>query len=311
MFSDSNRPAKSLSGGCEYRESMRQFLRMRTVLEKDHWLLLNLGIRKCMSSSSGGSVFSFGDDSQGALGLPTSLTGLASDAYEPTVVPGLPSDITAIAAGHYHSLAVTSLGHLWAWGRNKEAQLGRGLLAPRDTWREPKRVEGLDNVKVHAAFASGVVSAALGDDGSLWVWGKSKRGQLGLGKDIIEALVPSRVEALQGEKIAKVSFGWGHCLAQTEDGKLFGWGYSADGRLGRIGECMETSPLDRRVDGAKDNQKNFSTRAEVAEKQVLDGIEEEKNMPIIWEPSLIEDLCRDEVVDVACGLDHSLILCSK
>uniref|UniRef100_A0A6N2MBP9 Uncharacterized protein n=1 Tax=Salix viminalis TaxID=40686 RepID=A0A6N2MBP9_SALVM len=67
-----------------------------------------------------------------------------------------------------------------------------------DTWNEPKRVEGLDQVQVTAAFASGVVSAAIGDDGSLWVWGRSKRGQLGLGKGITEASVPSIVEALEG-----------------------------------------------------------------------------------------------------------------
>lgn len=63
----------------------------------------------------------------------------------------------------------------------------------------------MEQVRVHAAFASGVVSAAIGDDGSLWTWGKSKRGQLGLGKEIIEAVLPSKVKALAGEKIAKVS----------------------------------------------------------------------------------------------------------
>jgi hypothetical protein len=76
----------------------------------------------------------------------------------------------------------------------------------RDSWNEPERVKGLDKVRVCAAFASGVISAVIGDDGSLWVWGRSKRGQLGLGKGIVEAIVPSRVEALAGEKIAKVGF---------------------------------------------------------------------------------------------------------
>lgn len=76
-------------------------------------------------------MMSFGDGSHGALGLPTSLTGIGGDAYEPTRVPGLPSDITSVSAGHYHSLAVTSGGVVWAWGRNNEAQLGRGLLEPR------------------------------------------------------------------------------------------------------------------------------------------------------------------------------------
>ncbi|XP_030973611.1 secretion-regulating guanine nucleotide exchange factor [Quercus lobata] len=264
------------------------------------------GLRRWMSSAV---VMSFGDGSQGAVGLPTSTTGHGGDAYEPTRVPGLPSDVTSVAAGHYHSLALTSQAQLWAWGRNNEAQLGRGPLDPRDSWNEPKRVEGLDKVNVCAAFASGVVSAAIGDDGSLWVWGKSKRGQLGLGKGIIEAVVPSRVEALSGEKIAKVSFGWGHALALTEDGKLFGWGYSADARLGKVGESVEKSPLESNAGISENNGQLSSSAFEVAEKLVLEGIEKEKDMPIVWDPSLVEELHGVEVVDISCGLDHSLVLC--
>lgn len=76
----------------------------------------------------------------------------------------------------------------------------------RDSWNVPNRVIGLDQVNVGSASASGVVSAALGDDGRLWIWGKSKRGQLGLGENVMEAVTPSRVQALEGEKIVKV--GW-------------------------------------------------------------------------------------------------------
>lgn len=249
---------------------------------------------------------SFGDGSHGALGLPSSLIGLGGDAYEPTPVPGLPSDVCSVSAGHYHSLAVTAQGEVWAWGRNHEGQLGRGLLAPRDSWNVPTRVEGLNQVKVRAAFASGVISTAIGDDGSLWVWGKSKHGQLGLGKGISETVVPSRVEALAREKIVKVSLGWGHALAQTEDGKLFGWGYSADGRLGQVGKALEVFPLNSVAD-----RELSSSKLEVAEKMVLKGIEKEKNMPIIWEPSLIEEENGVGIVDVACGLDHSLVLCGN
>ncbi|KAJ9687103.1 hypothetical protein PVL29_015809 [Vitis rotundifolia] len=260
---------------------------------------------RCFSSSNR-SVMSFGDGSHGALGLPSSLIGLGGDAYEPMAVPGLPSNVCSVSAGHYHSLAVTAQGEVWAWGRNHEGQLGRGLLAPRDTWNVPTRVEGLNQVKVRAAFASGVISTAIGDDGSLWVWGKSKHGQLGLGKGISETVVPSRVEALAGEKIVKVSLGWGHALAQTEDGKLFGWGYSADGRLGQVGKALEGFPLNSVAD-----RELSSLKLEVAEKMVLKGIEKEKNMPIIWEPSLIEEENGVGIVDVACGLDHSLVLCSN
>lgn len=72
---------------------------------------------------------SFGDGAHGALGLPTSLIGFGGDAYEPTSVPGLPDDVISVSAGHYHSLAVTSAGNLWAWGRNDEAQLGHSAAA--------------------------------------------------------------------------------------------------------------------------------------------------------------------------------------
>ncbi|MBA0653181.1 hypothetical protein Goklo_020382 [Gossypium klotzschianum] len=255
------------------------------------------------------TVMSFGDGSQGALGLPDSVTGPRGDAYEPARVLGLPSDITSISAGHYHSLAIDSRGGLWAWGRNQESQLGRDPLAPRDSWNDPKRVEGLDHVNVCAAFASGVISAAIDSNGSVWVWGKSKRGQLGLGKGIIETVVPRRVEALAGEKIVKVSFGWGHALAQTEDGKLLGWGYSADGRIGNVGEALEASPLDSNPNISMNDKRFSGSGLDAAELMVLEGMEKEKDMPIIWEPRLVEELQGVEVRDIACGLDHSLVLC--
>lgn len=261
------------------------------------------------NGSSSFAVMSFGDGSQGALGLLSSLVGVGGDAYEPTIVPGLPSDVVSVSAGHYHSLALTAEGELWAWGRNDEGQLGRGLLAPRHSWNEPKRVEGLTNVKVRAAFASGVISVVIGDDGSMWTWGRSKRGQLGLGKGIMEAVVPSRVEGLAGEDIAKVSLGWGHALARTIDGKLFGWGYATDGRLGRIGGTVETSPLDSSGKLLGRREFNSHEAFEVAEKMVLESMEKEKDMPIVWEPRLIEELQSFDVTDVSCGLDHSLVIC--
>lgn len=88
--------------------------------------------RRWMTAGAGGSsktaVLSFGDGSNGALGLPFSY---GADAFEPTRVPGLPSDIAGVAAGHYHSLAVSGDGRVWAWGRNEEGQLGRGVATPR------------------------------------------------------------------------------------------------------------------------------------------------------------------------------------
>ncbi|MQM02462.1 hypothetical protein Taro_035225, partial [Colocasia esculenta] len=288
-----------------------EHLRRRRPAGRPHASVLG-AIRCCSSRDGAGTprasaVLSFGDNSMAALGLPFPLR----EAYEPTRVPSLPCHISSIAAGHYHSLAVTSSGEVWAWGRNDEGQLGRGFSTPRDAWHEPRKVEGLDDVKIRSAFASGVVSAAIGVDGSLWVWGKSRRGQLGLGSGTVEAVKPSKVKALEGEEIIKVSFGWGHALALTSGGKLFGWGYTADGRLGRMGESLNiSSMLHARLNQSTMAGNNLSP-LEVVEKLINDKMEKEKHMPIIWEPTAVEELDSVEVSDVACGLDHSLVLCCK
>ena len=74
----------------------------------------------------------------------------------------------------------------------------------RYSWSKPERVRGLDGVEIRAVSASGVTSSAIGKDGSLWVWGRSKRGQLSLGRDVIEAKAPSRVKSLIDCDILKV-----------------------------------------------------------------------------------------------------------
>ena len=47
---------------------------------------------------------------QGALGC-----GSTDDNYEPELID-LPDDVASIAAGHYHSLAITSGGQVHSWG---------------------------------------------------------------------------------------------------------------------------------------------------------------------------------------------------
>lgn len=77
-----------------------------------------------------------------------------------------------------------------------------------------------------------------------------------------------------------------------------------------MGKPLEPSPLDSSSDLSKATQVSSSV-LEAAEKLVLEGMEKEKDMPIVWEPCLLQELHDFEVVDVACGFDHSLVLCRK
>ena len=73
----------------------------------------------------------------------------------------------------------------------------------RDSWNDPKRVEGLDNldhVNVCAAFASGVISAAIGDDGSVWSWGSLSVGSLVLGRVSLRLSFLAKLKNLQEKR---------------------------------------------------------------------------------------------------------------
>jgi alpha-tubulin suppressor-like RCC1 family protein len=98
-------------------------------------------------------------------------------------------------------------------------------------------------------------------------------------------------------------------MALTKDGKLFGWGYSENGRLGEIGQSTRVPSAEEYI--SKTEDKYSRSMLEAVQKMVEEKIKSEDNMPIIWEPSFIHEVSDLEVSDVSCGLDHSLILCCE
>lgn len=98
-------------------------------------------------------------------------------------------------------------------------------------------------------------------------------------------------------------------MALTKDGKLFGWGYSENGRLGEIGQSTRVPSAEEYI--SKTEDKYSRSMLEAVQKMVEEKIKSEDNMPIIWEPSLIHEVSDLEVSEVSCGLDHSLILCCE
>jgi len=76
-----------------------------------------------------GTVVAWGDNSLGQLG--NNNPGIDSDVPVQVLGPGgvgILRNIVAIAAGGLHSLALTSDGHVYAWGNNFDGQLGNGTF---------------------------------------------------------------------------------------------------------------------------------------------------------------------------------------
>lgn len=192
------------------------------------------GFYHALALKSDGTVWSWGDDANGQLG-----DDLASaDQATPVQVSGL-TNITAISAGWFHSMALKNDGTVWAWGSDGFGQLGDDVaLVNQNT---PVQVSGLTNI---VAIAGGAYhSLALKSDGTVWSWGwDSFFGQLGDDAPMVDQAVPVQVSGLTN--IRSISAGYAHSLAVTNDGsQIYAWGYNAWGQLGNGNNFDQTTPV--------------------------------------------------------------------
>eukprot|EP00762_Andalucia_godoyi_P006478 ANDGO_02934.mRNA.1 Ultraviolet-B receptor UVR8 len=185
---------------------------------------LSVGSKHCVVVSENGDLFSFGLNEYGQLG-----DGTVQAAMRPVHVgEKLGKKFVQAACGEIHSLALTDSGQVYAWGGSSLGQLGLG-----DTGNQlsPRLVEPLSHVFITSICAGSGHSAAISDDGRVYIWGWGEHGQLGLG-DLGNQLTPRWIEYLQGKNVRAVACGEAHTMALTESGELFSWGNGEDGRLG-------------------------------------------------------------------------------
>jgi alpha-tubulin suppressor-like RCC1 family protein len=133
----------------------------------------------------------------------------------PVILSNLPP-VAKLAAGDYHTVAVTSDDAVLAWGANWFGQLGDGTTTNRFN---PVAVSGLSDVKVIAAGSRHTL--AVLEDGSVWSWGRNDYGQLGNGNRA-DQWTPTRVTNLS--EVVTVAGGLYHSLALRADGSVWSWG---------------------------------------------------------------------------------------
>jgi alpha-tubulin suppressor-like RCC1 family protein len=80
-----------------------------------------------LALQTGGAIWIWGNNGSGQLGD----GGRDKDRLAPALLKNLPA-ITAIAAGHWHTLARDAEGTIWAWGNNAVGQLGDGTQETRN-----------------------------------------------------------------------------------------------------------------------------------------------------------------------------------
>jgi alpha-tubulin suppressor-like RCC1 family protein len=125
-----------------------------------------------------GTVMAWGDNRSGQLG-----DGSTAASAMPVAVHGLTGAVEVSAGGDYDNngaaLALDSQGNVWAWGDNKQGQLGVQTVAERSN--VPLEVSALAGQHITSVSSGGLASAAMSSSGNLWVWGSGIYGQLGNG----------------------------------------------------------------------------------------------------------------------------------
>ena len=145
------------------------------------------------------------------------------------------SDVTAIAGGANHTLALKSDGTVWAWGSNFHGQLGDGSNTDRTT---PVQVSGLSDVT--AIAGGGDHAIALKSDGTVWAWGFNFYGQLGDGSNT-DRTTPVQVSGLSD--VTAIAGGYEHTIALESNGTVWTWGLNDHGQLGDGTTTIRTTPL--------------------------------------------------------------------
>ncbi len=130
------------------------------------WRMLSAGAAHTLGLAADGTVWAWGDNGNGQLGL-------GDTTRRTTPVQVVATGFAAVSAGGSHSLTVKTDGKLWAWGNNGNGQLRLGDTMQQTT---PVQVAGPGFAAVSVGTAH---SLAVKTDGTLWAWGSNGAAQLG------------------------------------------------------------------------------------------------------------------------------------
>lgn len=176
------------------------------------------GYHHSLALTDDGRIYTWGYGEVGQLGHGNSIKRVLT----PKCIEGL-SDVKFIdiSASEHHTLALTSDGKVYSWGLNRFNQLG--YSTDDSTYQSTPKVVPIQNI-ITSISAGTAHSLAVSSDGALYYWGRYV-----LSGEIFNS--PKRLDLPEAFFI-KVSTKLNHCLALTNKGEIWAFGYNEHGQCG-------------------------------------------------------------------------------
>ncbi len=201
------------------------------------WTHIAAGGGFSVGLKSDGSLWTWGDNTYGALGESRTVTNIPVRLGTDTWV--------AIATGSRHVLAIKSDGSLWAWGDNAHGQCGNAVSG--GTVTAPVQVGTYSKNTGNGTYywisvgAGDSHSLAVLSDTALYTWGNNGWGQLGDQTKTDRSSPVKITTAIDSSGWASIAGGDYHSCgakAGANGGTLWAWGDNYYGELGNTTSAL-------------------------------------------------------------------------
>ena len=182
------------------------------------WMLVGLGVSAAERKAI--DVDSAIDESKAVVLDDGSLWIWAYNDVDFSNPKKVTDNVKQIDLGNTHGAAIKTDGSLWTWGWNYDGQLGNGSTGSGDLFYPKDTLSKIMDDVVQVS-CSDFNTAAVQEDGSLWVWGRNTAGKVGNGETSQEP-VTSPVKIMDG--VAKVQLTGSFGVALKTDGTMWVWG---------------------------------------------------------------------------------------
>ncbi|DAZ95596.1 TPA: hypothetical protein N0F65_006082 [Lagenidium giganteum] len=169
--------------------------------------------------------------------------------------------IRAVACGSAFSVAISTNGDLYSWGKWSDGRLGLGLIPVMNkSSRRSGNRKQLQQYQLFPARCQGVLGngsapvrwtkiacgeahcVGLSTVGEIYTWGRGSHGQLGHG-NVKDALSPVRLMIDGVEKWTDVAAGADWSMALSSDGHVWTWGACGRSILGHISDDQRSGSI--------------------------------------------------------------------